>query len=178
VQVIDLALIIVATQVAGISSASKERVTYWGDGVAGIRRFQRGGVTSAAGGRDVQLGPDRGMYLTRLDEEQVRIEPVAAPRIILDDVIVGQLDIESFEELPLDGIAKTGYPLPQALLIDPNSTGKILRLDEAEIIWPECGSHVLHELNRQRFDEVESDSSDLDAAAEQNPSALLVDGKD
>jgi hypothetical protein len=28
-QVVDLALIIVATQVAGISSASKERVTYW-----------------------------------------------------------------------------------------------------------------------------------------------------
>ena len=118
------------------------------------------------------------MHLTRLDEEQIRIEPVAPPRIVLDDVIVGQLDIESFEELPLDGIAKTGYPLPQALLIDPNSTGKILRLDEAEIIWPECGSHVLREFKRQRFDEVVPDSSDLDATAEQNPSPLLVDGKD
>ena len=118
------------------------------------------------------------MHLTRLDEEQIRIEPVAPPRIVLDDVIVCQLDIESLEELPLDGIAKTGYPLPQALLIDSNSIGKVLRLDEPEIIWFAWGCHVLYELNRQRFNEVESDSSDLDAATEQNPSALLVDGKD
>ena len=81
-------------------------------------------MTSAQSGRDIHLALVAVTHLTRLHEEQIRIEPIAPPRFVLDHVIVGQLDIEGFEEPLLDGLAKAGDPLPQALLIDPNSTGK------------------------------------------------------
>ena len=46
------------------------------------------------------------------------------------------------------------------------------------LVASETQPPVQREFKRQRFDEVEPDSSDLDATAEQNPSPLLVDGKD
>jgi hypothetical protein len=152
-------------------------VTFWGVGAEEIRRLQVGGVTSAQSERDISLALGAVAQLTRLHEEQIRIEPVSPSRVVLDDVIIAELDIEGFEESPLHGVPKAGDPLPQSLLIDPEPVRESLCFNKAELVARACRCHIIHELDRQLCHELEAGSSDLHTAPEQDLAALLVDSE-
>jgi hypothetical protein len=88
-QLFDLAASICVTWVARYPRPLKKDVTSLETELTGIRRFQAGGVTSGQNGRDIRLALAAVTQLTRLHEEQIRIEPIAPARFILDHVIIG-----------------------------------------------------------------------------------------
>ena len=88
-QLLDLAASICVTWLARYPPPLRKDVTFLETGPTGIRRFQAGGVTSCQNGRDIRLVLGVVTQLPRLDEEEIRIEPIAPPGMVLDHVVIG-----------------------------------------------------------------------------------------
>src|SRR5690554_5870540 len=73
--------------------------------------------------------------LRGVNTKEVGIEPVAAPRVVLDHVVRVQLDIERLEEFSFENFAESRDPLAEPLTIDVETPAQHIRRHEAEVLF-------------------------------------------